>query len=563
MHYEFSRMGKVFFSLCKSIDTPRSLGAWLRFKHNQLALAEMDLNPSDYLSAEAFFRDYVVVSFLSKWKGLDTKLDLEAVALQKLIASEAACRETNARIRLSRKSAIDADIASVIYTARRKIARLLGPYSKSHMLDRFGWGPGATNDLLRSEAFIDTKVSKLPISVTSGALPLIREVIQDDLHWSSAVLGVSVTDITQPYCLLDSVFLLTETCTVDTVPKNAKTHRVIAKEPRANGFLQKGFGSYIRSQLKRVGVNLDDQSRNQDGARRAHNDRLATLDLRAASDSMSIELVYELLPVDWALALDEVRSKRALLPDGTVLLLEKFSSMGNGFTFELESLIFWAVVRSVADAESPGSEVLVYGDDLICQSAIADRVVQALNFIGFQINEEKSFITGQFYESCGKHYFGGIDVTPIYQKEQIEEASQLIRAANRVIRLASKHSAGWRLYQPFESTWRTYLTFSRGSLHRQIPLGAEGDDGWLLPASYFRVVSHDINLGMRCRVIRLRKTSFPACPASLLAWTLRRGVVTESPYGDQVTSSPDTTVSTTLSEGWRWVMPTWEFGLDW
>lgn len=69
-------MRRVFFALCKAIDSPISLGAWLRFEHNQLALAEMSINPLDYNDPSLFEADYLVVNYLSKWKGLNTGLDL-------------------------------------------------------------------------------------------------------------------------------------------------------------------------------------------------------------------------------------------------------------------------------------------------------------------------------------------------------------------------------------------------------------------------------------------------------------------------------------------------------
>ena len=416
-HNEMSRLGKMYFALCKSVDTPISLGAWLRFKHDQLALSEMEIHPENYLDVSTFELDYLVVSILSKQKNLDTGADLEAEALRRFTASEAQCKESNERILSSRGKVIDSSTSAVLFAARRKISRLLGDFSWSKLEQGYGWGPGATNDMSRRRAFVDLKLCELPISVTSRARSIFECVLKADLHWSACVLGVRVGDILGPFSFRDDVFLITEECVIDTVPKNAKTHRVIAKEPRANGFLQKGAGSYVRRRLRRVGINLDSQEANQDGAKRAYQDRLATLDLKAASDSMPIELVYELLPLDWAHALDQLRSHKAKMPSGETITLQKFSSMGNGFTFELETLVFWAIASSVADQLSNRERVLVYGDDIIVSADIAEEVVRQLAFTGFTVNKEKSFITGNFYESCGKHYFKGEDVTPYIRRK--------------------------------------------------------------------------------------------------------------------------------------------------
>ncbi len=563
-HSGSNPLSEMFFALCKSVDSPVALGAWLRFKHDQLALARMELNPSDYLDADSFRLDYLVVSLLSKQKGLETGLDLEDEAIKKFTASEAQCKESNDRLRKARSQVLSPETSATLSVAKRKISRVLGTFDRSLLEPGFGWGPGATDDIPRRRAFVDTKLCELPISVTRRALPLLREVISADLHWSACILGVAVGDLLGPFCFLDSVFNLTEECIIDTVPKNAKTHRVIAKEPRGNGFLQKGIGAHIRRRLRRVGINLDDQTANQNGAKSAYSEQLATLDLKAASDSMPIELVYELLPLDWAFALDAVRSHKAKMPNGETITLQKFSSMGNGFTFELETLVFWAISSAVVASKSSGDRVLVYGDDIIVPSAHADEVVQQLAFIGFSVNEDKSFITGNFYESCGKHYFKGCDVTPLYQKETIETEVETLRLANRLIRYGLRFGSGSQLLTELSGAWHSLWRKAKVTRRFQIPLGVEGDDGWLLPGDYFARTVQDANLGLKCTVMVFRPRRFPANEDALLAWTLRRGVVTQHPYGGQVTSSPETTKSIpTYQSGTRWVMPSGEFGITW
>jgi hypothetical protein len=116
---------------------------------------------------------------------------------------------------------------------------------------------------------------------------------------------------------------------------------------------------------------------------------------------------------------------------------QKFSSMGNGFTFELESLIFWALSKSVSDFVS------VYGDDIIVDSTCRDRFVDLFRFCGFTTNESKSFWSGPFRESCGKHYFQGTDVTPIYQKDSDENIENLLASLNRLRRWYYRRYGVW------------------------------------------------------------------------------------------------------------------------
>jgi hypothetical protein len=569
-HKRFPSMREVFFALCKKVDSPVSLGAWLRFEHDHLALAKMELNPSDYHDAEAFSADLLVVSFLSKWKGLDTGLDLEAEALQRFNDAETSCLETNKRIRKARCEPIPQFTASVISTAKRKISMLLGPFSLFKIEPWLGWGPGATYEIPRRRAFVDTKMIELPFAVTPRSESLFISVVGADLHWSAVLKD-------RPEPLTKRVGV----CRVETVPKSAKTHRIIAVEPRANSFLQKGVGGYFRNRLKRVGIDLDDQGPNQRGARRAFDEGLATLDLKAASDTVAKEVVFDLLPPEWADFLDDLRCHAAEMPDGSIRKLEKFSSMGNGFTFELESLIFWAVVSSVVEALVPGGEVLIYGDDIICPAETAAQVIECLAFLGFTTNEEKSFTSGAFYESCGKHFFQGKEVTPIYQKETIESEVELLRLGNRLMRYAFHYSDGERLSPLTEGAWEYAYRQATWSKVFQIPLGTLGDDGWVVPADRFFTRRQDANFGISCKVMVFPQRRFPAAESAAYAWTLRglgrlhppevfssamnsrSGVSPMSdPQGRQeATTSPDAT-SSVPTAGTRWVMPSWEFSLS-
>lgn len=515
--HDSSQIGQVFFALCKAIDTPVSLGCWLRYKYDQVELAKADINPRDYLDAAAFAPDYAVVSFLSKYKGLHTGIDTEQVALQRFTLAEQRCRAANEAFRAMRSGA-SSPWHAVFHSASRKIARLLGPFSLFCVDGREGWGPGATLEIPRRRAFPDTKMCELPITVTRSALDYLKSTIESDLHWSYAILGMFPEG---PYSLLRSTFKVVPGNRLTTVPKNAKTDRVIAVEPRGNSFLQKSAGAYIRSRLKRVGVDLNDQTKNQKLAGMAFSCDLATIDLSMASDTVSQEIVFDLLPLDWALFLNELRSPYTAMPDGSLLRLEKFSSMGNGFTFELETLIFWAITQAITDDKCPGGAVAVYGDDIICQKQISGEVVAALSAAGFSVNEDKTYVDGQFYESCGEHYFGGVNVTPCYQKEVPLDYPEAIRLGNRLIRLADRLGRGLRLDKRLHGAWSEIRRSFPEVSDLQLPFGAEGDDGWLVPYNEFRFRKTEPSHGVQCRVFRKTQMTFPGHEESLLAYTYR------------------------------------------
>jgi hypothetical protein len=217
-----------------------------------------------------------------------------------------------------------------------------------------------------------------------------------------------------------------------TVPKKVDIDRVACKEPDLNMFIQKGVGNYFRRCLRRVGINLNDQSINRSFAREGSiTKKLATLDLSSASDSVTTAIVSQLLPETWHTLLDSVRSPVTVI-NGEEHHNQMFSSMGNGFTFELESLLFYTLARATSYFRGTKGSVSIYGDDIICPCDIVPELTSVLSFYGFSVNPDKSFDSGPFRESCGGHYHDGYDITPFYVKGPITTLPDLIDTANKL-----------------------------------------------------------------------------------------------------------------------------------
>lgn len=222
-----------------------------------------------------------------------------------------------------------------------------------------------------------------------------------------------------------------------TVPKTTEVDRVAAKEPDLNLFLQKMFGNQIRFLLRREGIDLNNQSINGKLAKiGSENGTLCTLDLSSASDSVSYELVKLLIPSEWFYYLEAVRSPFTYI-DGEWHENKMFSSMGNGFTFELESLLFYSIARAVAWLGGHRGRISVYGDDIIAPTSMYDDLVKALAFFGFVVNAKKSFSTGNFRESCGYWWIAGTDVKPFFLRKPLAKVSDLILFLNSLVRWAS------------------------------------------------------------------------------------------------------------------------------
>jgi hypothetical protein len=158
---------------------------------------------------------------------------------------------------------------------------------------------------------------------------------------------------------------------------------------------------------------------------------------------------------------------------------EKFSSMGNGFTFQLESLVFYAVASCCADYLSLSShQVSAYGDDVIIPSACYELFAEMMEFYGFRINVKKSHFDSPFRESCGAHYFSGIDVKPIYLKGRVDSIPAIYRLANAVRRLAHRRNLGYGCDTIFRRLFDHLVSSVPKALRFRIP-ETLGDGGFI------------------------------------------------------------------------------------
>lgn len=427
--------------LFEAVDSPKSLAAYIMLKHGEYdQLVTMDINPDDYRDAKAFADDYLAVKFLSKYpKFSHEKLDPKAAAKRSFFEYEDMCRITNLKFR-----ALDADpslwdptMHQVFWLARRKIRQVLRDPDLESIAHAFGWGPGATTAASGSYTSAYIKFAKR-LDVTSNCLVLGRCCVNSIPSWVNCQLQTDDFPSVEASITMDA-FNIVRGNEIVFVPKNAKTHRIIAKEPHVNSYVQKGFGAEIRKLLRiAAGINLKDQGANQRLAKEGSiTGALSTIDLSGASDTISQELVKLLLPEKWYSLLDQIRSKQGFIrEDKTWIHYHKFSSMGNGCTFELESLIFWALCKACLEVNGGEQTISVYGDDIIVPSEHYESVAKVIDFAGFRINASKSFSQGPFRESCGKDYYLGTDVRPIFLKENISNAEAIFRLSNAVRRYA-------------------------------------------------------------------------------------------------------------------------------
>jgi len=437
-----------------ALGTPRALTVWLLYQsgeHDQLTQLEID--PSHYCDRYKFRDDYAATLFLSKAEFLKTSFNKKEQALLKFHRYEFSCGETNRRLKnLGGDPNFHGPHVWLLNAAIRKISSVLGTFDPERFVDECGWGPGVTTRKTGSHVSAVNKFHD-ERGITRDLLPLAEVWLPSayPLWWEH------LTAYNGPMRCLS----VEDGNKVITVPKNSKSDRVIAVEPGLNLWFQKGVGSLIRRRLKRVDIDLNDQTRNQLLCRYGSKTRtLSTVDFSSASDSISLETVRLLLseaPV-WLQVMELLRCRSGSL-EGSPIFWEKFSSMGNGFTFELESLIFYAAGYAVCEylgLDSSAESLSVYGDDVVIPTTAFDLFSSFCGFLGFTVNASKSFSSGVFRESCGSHFFDGLDVKPIFLKRRISDVQAIYQLANRLRSYSHRRNFGYGCDFRFRGAW-SYL----------------------------------------------------------------------------------------------------------
>ena len=471
---------EVALELYESLNTPISLSCEILLRYGDLnQLVRKTVDPDSYNDPLRFRDDYQAVQFLRKVPFLIEGLEPEAEARKKFHEAEARCKETNLRLRNFRRNPHKAtDVVRQGYSlAVNAIREVLGNrVSAGEWLHGCRFGPGAFNHpSVRGLTSVYDKLQVHP-SVTpdfreSGAL-----LVMSSPSWARSVTD-SEDEGFWPFVTVDHLKTVVGN-RVTFVPKTATTERAIAIEPLINVYAQLGLGAMIRRRLKAVAhIDLDEQWFNQELAREGSiRGFLATVDLSSASDTVARELVSLLLPEEWYTRLDHCRSKVGVLDDKP-FVYEKFSSMGNGFTFELESLIFWALARSACVISGQPDLVSVYGDDIVLPVGAYDTLEELLTYFGFELNSKKSFKSGAFRESCGKDWYDGCDVRPFLQKEVPCELSQLYSLANGLRRVASRRVHPYiGCDMRFERAWRASVRAIPKNVARSIRVPAHAGD---------------------------------------------------------------------------------------
>lgn len=462
----------------RNLEFVRILHGHFRSKRYDLALNYADsLSEQKYPDAAVHFAASQFSSLVKKypWSEDDVKTRPRAAAISEFLRSERRCK------RLNRKFSLYASQRSpneeLLSKMRNFIRYVIGHRPKlDEVLDSADFGSGASVGVHGDATHLAAKMLSDKWSVTPSASVYAYWALMRNHHSRDLLLDGRGSYVCLDYDFSREKFWskvhLQRNNKLSFVPKTAKTHRAIAVEPVLNGFLQKGADTVLRNKLNRIGIDLRDQEKNRELARQGSvsddDTSFVTIDLKSASDSISIGLVRDVLPVEWFELLNSLRSDRYEL-DGKHYTYHKFCSMGNGFCFPLETLLFVACCY-VSGCGVPGTDFSVYGDDIIVRKQHAPAVLKLLKVLGFKANTKKTFLQGPFRESCGADWYKGVDVRPYILDYKLDSLENIFKWVN----LTRRNELATHF---FEGTYEVLLRAVPETFHFWRPFKGEPDSG--------------------------------------------------------------------------------------
>lgn len=260
-----------------------------------------------------------------------------------------------------------------------------------------------------------------------------------------------------------------------SVPKTQKGPRLIAAEPVQHQWIQQLVRNQLEARISHTPISSSvcfrSQIPNQERAIRASIDGgSATIDLSSASDRLScwtIERAFRSnLTVLNRLHACRTRWLANRIPDTRHfnMKLRKFAPMGSAVTFPVQTIVYASVAvaavlisqgKRVSTASIRGAShlVQVFGDDMVVPTPALGVTVRLLEYLGLKVNNEKTFGSGYFRESCGVDAFKGFRVDPPYLLDSrtdvpTDALPTLIEVSNNFYKKGYWHVASWLMTLP-------------------------------------------------------------------------------------------------------------------
>lgn len=427
---------------------------------SSVAIAKALLSQT-YESHEEQFVMSQIACFVKKYPFTGGDESRRQAALDKFYRGERRNRHLNALVR-ARRLVVSYDHSSrsgkplvpgcdadpFVDLMRRFIRRVIG--DKPNYQRIFGasrWGPGAVGGVSGQFTNFARKLLSEEWTVTPTAVPYVLTAARRlPMFWELLGLTRPRADGVPVMCIdldeFDKRFMArlvyVQHNTIVTVPKDSGSDRTISPEPLMNQLVQLGTDNELKLLLRRVKIDLTKQWRNQEMARLGSilgaPNPYCTADLSNASGSIFTELIRELFPQEWWIFLNSTRSPSYSLDQADPVKYHGFVSMGNGFCFPVETLIFASICSAACTVNGTPQDFTVYGDDIIVRRSEADHLKYYLRRFGFELNADKSFFDGPFRESCGADWYNGKPVRPVYIKNALDSLEERVRVHNAFAR---------------------------------------------------------------------------------------------------------------------------------
>jgi hypothetical protein len=301
--------------------------------------------------------------------------------------------------------------ASIIKQAARLVSLVVQESNPFDIVPKHGPGAVATG-----ERPWEKPVFKRYFPELDAVYPYPLHMYFNPNHFFTDVVGRKHVELEKVLVPLSKVVL---------VPKDSRGPRLISMEPLELQWIQQGLKQVLEDAIAqhrytRGHVNFTDQEINRNLALNASRDGInVTIDMKDASDRVSLALVQMLFPCEWVECLEACRSHGTVLPTGERVMFNKFAPMGSALCFPVESLVFWSLAVATIMAEEnclawqAARQVFVFGDDLIMPGKVYPGVIRQLEAVGLRVNRNKCCTGSSFRESCGMDAYGGVQVTPV------------------------------------------------------------------------------------------------------------------------------------------------------
>lgn len=349
-----------------------------------------------------------------------TSRELEALSIKQFLDNQ------------ERLRGIDVNMApryleNILFVARGVCQEILGSYDVDEHVAASRFGRRASVGIPLRNA-VEAERYQVPITGSKYHIDWFRKIyLPRDCQAKDYIARQVGGDFNAAFQEIDTLALT-------LVPKTFKSLRSIMPNTTIGTFYSGGLGVVLQRRLQRAGYDIRTlQKEHAELARLGSiTGKLVTADQSLASDNITVDLVKRILPWRWFEVLNRGRIGRVILPDGQFVDSQTFCTMGIGFTFPLQTLIFLSLLKAISIVYAADRcKVSVYGDDLIYDKRIHPFVLTAFQSLGLKINVDKTFSEGDFRESCGSDYYRGVDVRPFQPRN--ESGSRVRRKAYEVI----------------------------------------------------------------------------------------------------------------------------------